>query len=94
MCSLIFLIKHILNQYQINAVVHFAAQSHVQNSFDNSQQFTEDNIMGTHNLLECCHKYGKLDRFERIIKYLPLQSKSISSKNLGCHTRRRHSSNW
>ena len=28
-------------------------QSHVQNSFDNSIEFTNDNILGTHNLLEC-----------------------------------------
>jgi len=57
------LINHILNNYNINKVIHFAAQSHVQNSFDDSLQFTKDNILGTHVLLECCRKYGKLDKF-------------------------------
>ena len=57
------IVNYILNNYQINCVIHFAAQSHVQNSFDNSRQFTEDNVKGTHNLLECCKKYGKLDKF-------------------------------
>ncbi len=57
------LINHVLNNYKINLVVHFAAQSHVQNSFDDSLQFTQDNILGTHTLLECCRKYGKIDRF-------------------------------
>ena len=57
------LVKHILLHHKINSVIHFAAQSHVQNSFDNSIQFTNDNILGTHNLLECCKKYGKLERF-------------------------------
>ena len=57
------LINHILGSYQIDQVVHFAAQSHVQNSFDDSLQFTKDNILGTHVLLECCRKYGKIQKF-------------------------------
>ena len=57
------LINYILNKYKIDEVVHFAAQSHVQNSFDDSKQFTKDNIEGTHNLLECCRLYGKIKRF-------------------------------
>ena len=32
--------------------MHFAAQTHVDNSFGNSFQFTQNNIMGTHCLLE------------------------------------------
>ena len=57
------LINHILKSYEIEQVVHFAAQSHVQNSFDDSLQFTKDNILGTHILLECCRKYGKITKF-------------------------------
>ena len=57
------LVTHILNFYQIDSVIHFAAQSHVCNSFEDSIQYTKDNIMGTHNLLECCRKYGHIRRF-------------------------------
>jgi dTDP-glucose 4,6-dehydratase len=57
------LVMHILQSYNIQEVVHFAAQSHVQNSFDDSLQFTRDNILGTHVLLECCRKYGKIQKF-------------------------------
>ena len=57
------LMTHILNSHNIEQVIHFAAQSHVQNSFDDSLQFTRDNILGTHVLLECCRKYGKLTKF-------------------------------
>jgi dTDP-glucose 4,6-dehydratase len=57
------LINHILRVYNITHVIHFAAQSHVQNSFDDSLTFTKDNILGTHILLESCRKYGKIDRF-------------------------------
>jgi len=55
-----------LKSYNIDTVIHFAAQSHVDNSFGNSIQFTIDNILGTHNLLECCRIYGKINRFIHI----------------------------
>ncbi len=57
------LILHILNEYSIDAIVHFAAQSHVDNSFDNSLQYTTDNVYGTHVLLQASKEYGKLKRF-------------------------------
>lgn len=53
----------ILQKHNIDVVVHFAASSHVQLSFNNSIDFTRDNISGTHNLLEACKRYGKLSRF-------------------------------
>jgi dTDP-glucose 4,6-dehydratase len=57
------LMTHLLSSHKIDQVIHFAAQSHVQNSFEDSLQFTRDNILGTHVLLECCRKYGKLTKF-------------------------------
>jgi UDP-glucose 4,6-dehydratase len=57
------LINYILNKNKITHVIHFAAQSHVDNSFENSLQYTQDNILGTHTLLECCRKYGQIERF-------------------------------
>lgn len=61
-CDL-FLVKFILQDYEIDTVFHLAAQTHVDLSFDNSLQFTQDNILGTHILLEACRKYGKLKLF-------------------------------
>jgi len=57
------LVEHILKEHKITHVIHFAAQSHVQNSFDDSLTFTKDNILGTHILLESCRKYGKIQKF-------------------------------
>jgi dTDP-glucose 4,6-dehydratase len=57
------LITNVLKQHNITHIIHFAAQSHVQNSFDDSINFTNDNIVGTHTLLECCKKYGKIMKF-------------------------------
>ena len=57
------LVNHIINDYNIEYIIHFAAQSHVQNSFEDALQYTKDNIVGTHNLLEVARKYGKLKKF-------------------------------
>lgn len=57
---------HILTEQEIDTVFHFAAQSHVDNSFGNSLQFTRDNILGTHSLLEACKTYGGIQRFIHI----------------------------
>ena len=60
------LILFILKIYNINIIIHFAAQSHVCNSFENSLQYSKDNYMGTHILLECSRIYNKLDKFIHI----------------------------
>jgi len=57
------LIDHILEFYKIEIIIHFAAQTHVENSFEDSLQYTRDNILGTHTLLECCRQYGKIIKF-------------------------------
>lgn len=62
-CCDIDLVTNLLKIYKIDIVLHLAAQSHVDNSFGNSLSFTRDNILGTHTLLECAKKYGKLQKF-------------------------------
>jgi dTDP-glucose 4,6-dehydratase len=57
------LVIQTLKTYEIDHVVHFAAQSHVDNSFGNSLQFTHDNVLGTHALLESCRVYGNIKKF-------------------------------
>lgn len=46
------LLNYIFQTNKITHVVHFAAQSHVQTSFTDALTYTNDNILGTHNLLE------------------------------------------
>lgn len=48
------LLNHLFYTENIDTVLHFAAQSHVDNSFGNSIEFTKNNIEGTHVLLETC----------------------------------------
>ena len=53
------LLKYIFQNNNISHVIHFAAQSHVDNSFTDSLKYTADNIVGTHNLLEVNRLYNK-----------------------------------
>jgi dTDP-glucose 4,6-dehydratase len=61
------LLRYIFESNKITHILHFAAQSHVQNSFTDSIQYTKDNVLGTHNLLEVSRLYCKtLERFIHI----------------------------
>jgi UDP-glucose 4,6-dehydratase len=57
------LVNYVFKQNEIDTVIHFAAQTHVDNSFGNSFAFTEANIYGTHVLLECAKNCKTLRRF-------------------------------
>lgn len=61
-----YLVLKTLNTCKIDAVIHFAAQSHVDNSFGNSIDFTLNNVLGTHKLLEAVRIYGGVKRFIHI----------------------------
>lgn len=51
------LVSKLLQQYEIDWVVNFAAESHVDNSIKNSAVFIETNINGTFSLLQSSLKY-------------------------------------
>ncbi|KAL7000665.1 Rhm1p [Sarracenia purpurea var. burkii] len=57
------LVNFILLTESIDTIMHFAAQTHVDNSFGNSFEFTKNNIYGTHVLLEACKVTGQIKRF-------------------------------
>ena len=56
------LVAKTLCNHAITHVIHFAAQTHVQNSYKDGNNFILDNIDGTHSLLECIREYGKIRR--------------------------------
>lgn len=59
-------ITKILTNYRPNAVVHLAAESHVDRSIDEPGEFIFTNIVGTYYLLEECRKYWHtLNKHER-----------------------------
>lgn len=50
----------------IDVVVHFAAESHVDRSIHDASPFIQTNIVGTHVLLESALKNKKLQRFHHV----------------------------
>ena len=52
-------INCLFRQYQFDAVVHFAAETHVDRSIHNPMQFIHTNVVGTANLLRNCLEYWK-----------------------------------
>jgi len=50
------LVEFIFNEYDIQGVIHFAAESHVDNSIKNPGVFIETNVNGTFTLLDVAYK--------------------------------------
>lgn len=64
------LILYLCQKHKFDHVIHFAAESHVDNSFCNPLSFTLNNVYGTHCLLEACKRYheetGNIKKFLHI----------------------------
>ena len=58
------LVEFIFNEYDIQGVIHFAAESHVDNSIKNPSVFIETNVNGTFTLLDVAQKYWMNKPFE------------------------------
>ncbi len=50
-------VEEIFEKYNINRVVHFAAESHVDRSITGPDAFIQTNVLGTHTLLKVAKKY-------------------------------------
>ena len=55
------LVSHLMAFHQIDTVMHFAAQSHVDASFGNPLSHTKTNVLGTHTLLEAARRHRSSD---------------------------------
>jgi dTDP-glucose 4,6-dehydratase len=51
------LVEFIFTEYDINGVIHFAAESHVDNSIKNPGVFVQTNVTGTFTLIDVAYKY-------------------------------------
>ena len=58
------LIEFIFEEYDIKGVIHFAAESHVNNSVINPQLFIETNVNGTFTLIDVARNYWMNKPFE------------------------------
>ena len=57
------LLEQTLRQYNVDTVVHFAALTHVCDSYVEPLEYVKTNVEGTVSLLEACQSYGHLKRF-------------------------------
>jgi len=51
------LIAYLFKTYDIGGVIHFAAESHVDNSIKDPESFVRTNVFGTFNLLDVAREY-------------------------------------
>ncbi len=51
------LVDRLLREHQVDTIVHFAAESHVDNSISGPEVFVQTNVMGTFTLLEAARQY-------------------------------------
>jgi dTDP-glucose 4,6-dehydratase len=53
-------VERALEEFAPNAVVHLAAETHVDRSIDGSAEFVRTNVLGTHVLLEAARRYWSM----------------------------------
>ena len=51
------LLERLFTEYDIRGVIHFAAESHVDNSIKNPGVFVQTNVIGTFTLIDVAYKY-------------------------------------
>jgi dTDP-glucose 4,6-dehydratase len=62
-------LKKIFKEFSIDAVIHLAAESHVDRSISNPTEFVTTNVLGTANLLNAARSYWKKENFNDHLFY-------------------------
>lgn len=73
------LVEFIFNEYDIQGVIHFAAESHVDNSIKNPAVFVQTNVNGTFTLIDVAYKYWMNKPFMYKDKYVNCRFHHIST---------------
>lgn len=73
------LVKEIFAKYEIDYVVNFAAESHVDRSIENPQLFLKTNILGTQNLLDAAKRAWQIenDVYKENVKFLQVSTDEV-----------------
>ncbi|MCT7537420.1 dTDP-glucose 4,6-dehydratase [Aliarcobacter butzleri] len=73
------LVEFIFNEYDIKGVIHFAAESHVDNSIKNPGVFVQTNVNGTFTLIDVAYKYWMTKPFTYKSEYQDCRFHHIST---------------
>lgn len=69
------LVADLFDNHDFDAVVHFAAESHVDRSITGPEAFVKTNVLGTQVLLQTAKKPGRTDTIKRdLYIYPPMKS--------------------
>ena len=78
------LVENIFSKYDIDYVINFAAESHVDRSIENPKLFLETNIIGTQTLLDTAKKYWAIGKdikgypiYKKEKKYLQVSTDEV-----------------
>ena len=73
------LVEFIFSEYDIKGVIHFAAESHVDNSIKNPGVFVQTNVNGTYTLVDVAKKYWMEKPFTYKTEYQDCRFHHIST---------------
>ena len=70
-------VQSIFDNHRIDAVIHFAAESHVDRSILSPAAFIETNVIGTYNLLETSRKYWEKMNIADTFRFLHVSTDEV-----------------
>lgn len=72
-------IEKIMEKYDIDTIINFAAESHVDRSIKDPTEFINTNIKGTQNLLDIAKKYWEIgeDTYKQGVKYIQVSTDEV-----------------
>lgn len=80
------LVEELFVRYEIDGVIHFAAESHVDNSIHQPDIFVKTNVLGTFTLLEAARGYWKKNKSENRFHHISTDEVYGSLGEEGCFT--------
>jgi len=70
-------INEIVDTFEPNIVIHLAAESHVDRSIDNPEEFIKTNIFGTFTLLEVCRKFWQRKNYDKNFRFIHISTDEV-----------------
>ena len=71
------MVENILKEYNPRAIIHFAAESHVDNSIKNPKVFVESNVLGTFNLLNISYRFVQNNNRFKKFKFIHISTDEV-----------------
>ncbi len=71
------LVDELLNRFDINYLINFAAESHVDKSIEGPSDFINTNILGTYNLLEAFKDYWEAKNKPNFYRFLHVSTDEV-----------------